>query len=842
MNKVILAYCRENVDLAMDVDQHLSRIGIQFEHITNRPGTVPGEFAAWVQSTDAPVLLFITDNFLKSQGCMASALTMLQHLIRNRRALPIVADGIWPAEDGHGVTTVPTLYDRVIHAIQYMNYWQSAYLELRSEKKSQTETSPEIFEERMNVVRDISNEIGEFLNLLKENEVIAWPEFKNDHFYYFFKKFNILEWHEQYEKLADIAIPEHTPVQALPVNPVAPPQILENGVHPEASQNGFHATDTDYRALEAELEVPPIEPVTAVPTPETPQDDILHSPETFAQIDSIIEDILREEAEETPITLGAELPTEPEPVEENQAQPEQPPVIAAPVFEAVMPTPVEIPAPTPLPESPTEDAIDATINDAIFWFEKNQPEQGIELLRYAMEKYPESEKLRAHFTLAKVKKSGNTAETAAIFESYAASVGFDPHAFETLGDQALLLGDPHFAALCWEKAASFDPDLPGIFLKLGRLTDEYFKGSKKKAAKFYKAAAHQQPNDIESSYRYATILFEHLDKPKKAAKYFLNVLALQPDHPSAWFELAQSYLRLGDAVKAEYCYLKAVEINSEYKNEVNDRLLISSKKPAEKVVETPKDGLTIIVTGATSGIGLSTARLLAAQGHRLILLGRRLERLDALKTELELDFQSEIYPINVDIRSFEKTKAAFDALPDVWANIDVLINNAGLAKGFSAIHEGDLDHWETMIDTNIKGLLYMTKIIAPGMVARRKGHIINIGSIAGKEAYPKGNVYCATKSAVDALTKAVRMDLYPYHIRVSQISPGHVEDTEFALNRFDGDAQKARIYDDFQPLKASDIAQAVFYVISQPPHVNIQDIVLYGTQQASATMIDRSGR
>jgi NADP-dependent 3-hydroxy acid dehydrogenase YdfG len=195
-----------------------------------------------------------------------------------------------------------------------------------------------------------------------------------------------------------------------------------------------------------------------------------------------------------------------------------------------------------------------------------------------------------------------------------------------------------------------------------------------------------------------------------------------------------------------------------------------------------------------------------------------------------------------DVRNPAEVRQAIDSLPEEWQAIDVLVNNAGKAKGLSPIHEGKLEHWEEMIDTNIKGLLYMTRVVAPGMVARESGHIINVGSIAGKEIYPNGNVYCASKAAVDALTTGMRLDLHKFNIRVSQVSPGHVEETEFALVRFDGDAERAQIYKDFQPLKASDVAEVIFFQATRPAHVNIQDVVLYGTQQASATVINRSGR
>jgi NADP-dependent 3-hydroxy acid dehydrogenase YdfG len=249
-----------------------------------------------------------------------------------------------------------------------------------------------------------------------------------------------------------------------------------------------------------------------------------------------------------------------------------------------------------------------------------------------------------------------------------------------------------------------------------------------------------------------------------------------------------------------------------------------------------------LITGATSGIGRATALEFARHGWRLILTGRRAERLADLKIELERQFPTEVLTLCFDVRQYAEVEQHLGHLPAEWQAVDVLLNNAGLAKGLSPIHEGELRHWEQMIDTNIKGLLYVTRVISPGMVARRSGQIINICSSAGKEVYPNGNVYSATKFAVDALTRSMRLDLHQYGIRVGQVSPGHVEETEFALNRFDGDAQRAQIYNDFQPLTARDVAETIYFLASRPAHVNVQDIYLFGTQQASATVVDRSGR
>lgn len=252
---------------------------------------------------------------------------------------------------------------------------------------------------------------------------------------------------------------------------------------------------------------------------------------------------------------------------------------------------------------------------------------------------------------------------------------------------------------------------------------------------------------------------------------------------------------------------------------------------------------TVFITGATSGIGKATVKAFAVSpGFRFVLCGRRKEKLIQVCDEIWNGIQTDVQLLSFDIRSYTECQTAIESLEAEFRNVDILINNAGLAKGLDYIYEGKLDHWETMIDTNIKGLLYISRILSPGMVERKSGHIINVCSTAGKEVYPKGNVYCATKFAVDALTKAMRQDFYMHNIRVSQVAPGHVEETDFALNRFDGDTEKSKIYNDFNPLKACDVAETIYFIATRPPHVNIQDVLMMGTQQASSTMIDRSGR
>ncbi len=242
-----------------------------------------------------------------------------------------------------------------------------------------------------------------------------------------------------------------------------------------------------------------------------------------------------------------------------------------------------------------------------------------------------------------------------------------------------------------------------------------------------------------------------------------------------------------------------------------------------------------IVTGATSGFGKAIAKKFAAGGYAVIITGRRKERLAALEQELAPDSRALCF----DLRKLAEVEQAVASLPEAWKKIDVLVNNAGLAAGLAPVHEGSVDDWEQMIDTNVKGLLYMTRVIAPLMVARGHGHIINIGSIAGKEVYPNGNVYCGSKFAVDAITKGTRIDLVKHHIKVTQIAPGAAE-TEFSLVRFKGDQAKAgQVYKGYQPLVAEDVAEVVHYVTTLPAHVNINDLVIMPTAQASTVVFNR---
>lgn len=251
------------------------------------------------------------------------------------------------------------------------------------------------------------------------------------------------------------------------------------------------------------------------------------------------------------------------------------------------------------------------------------------------------------------------------------------------------------------------------------------------------------------------------------------------------------------------------------------------------------DGKTVFITGASSGIGKACAEAFARSGCNLILTARRTKILKKMTDDLKSQYNTKTFIHKLDVKNKNEVDWIINSLPDEWQDIDILINNAGLARGLNTLYEDDVENWEEMIDTNIKGLLYVTRAIVPSMVERKSGHIINIGSTAGHEAYPKGHVYCATKHAVNAITKGLRMDIVSKNIRVSTVDPGAVE-TNFSVVRFSGDKEKAKnVYRGLKPLTAEDVAEAVLFCATRPEHANIAEIIMMPTQQASALVFHR---
>jgi 3-hydroxy acid dehydrogenase / malonic semialdehyde reductase len=254
---------------------------------------------------------------------------------------------------------------------------------------------------------------------------------------------------------------------------------------------------------------------------------------------------------------------------------------------------------------------------------------------------------------------------------------------------------------------------------------------------------------------------------------------------------------------------------------------------------TSLENQIILITGASSGIGTACARMFAGAGAKLILAARRLERLQQLADTLSKDFNTEIHLLQLDVRDRSAVESAIATLPPAWSDIDILINNAGLSRGLDKLHEANFQDWEDMIDTNVKGLLYLSRYVVPKMVNRDRGHVVNLGSIAGHQTYPGGNVYCATKAAVRAISEGLKQDLLGTRVRVTSVDPGMVE-TEFSEVRFHGDTERAnKVYQGVTPLTADDVADVIFFCVTRSPHVNINEVVLMPVDQASATLVNR---
>lgn len=1053
-NLVLLVYNVENLNAATPLGIALQNADLKVEYHGLSPDTIGKETYSQISSRTEPVILLISDNFLKSEAGMDQALATVQDLHRRNRLIPVITDGVYHNERTGLVNTVPTTFERVSNVIQYMNFWQDRYLELRKVKKDAGSVEEDNHNEQIKSVRAISTEIGELLRFLRSIDCYHYDDLSMNHFADLLQLINhdnpeiapgsgsnngyvpaynnaepvqpedtqaepdyaIYESHINYSDDIPDPEPEKITVVTTHLEPVSvsdddsddpkfdeiveiknavvatdfpeneelespQPEMKATPEQPQVSiplaetstarniktayietlleeaednkksnaagfrnqlndlvdevvaeEKGIDIGDDDFS--ETDLEKDPelaslfndnkekpearvtMEDVFIMPQPKAPEPPMETAPqfsafqdnEPIEAVTNILEDDddddeeedidemhpeMEQEGEideeaikkqvsfflETPETLDEEIPAVPESANtfiQNTVIPEATetevlvpePDTSAPVSIIEPPAdPVEeeitaIPAiPVSITANPVEEEPESSTSE----------EQDKDAIATALELYANGSKDAGKAAFENILAENPDSIAARI--SYARCLAFQEHhlssairelekvlyiddkhipAYILLGELAELHKDFLLAQNYYTKVIDIDPETPGIYYKLGLLTNNHFKGQRKKAAKYFKKAFELDPGNSDAGFQYANILLEHFGKAKKAARYYQDIVRVHPDNDQAWLALADIFYENADQAKANECYLKAIGINTSIQtNELDEKYhftppVVEEEIVAEAIPEAPvypvDNGLTVLITGATSGIGLATAQLLASQGFRLILTGRRKDRLELLEQQIREQFQTKTQCLHFDVRNIADAQKAIESLDENWEQVDILINNAGLASGLEYIHEGHIEDWETMIDTNIKGLLYMTRAITPGMVARKKGHIINISSAAAIDAYPKGNVYCATKAAVDMLTKSIRLDLYQHGIRVSQVSPGHVEETEFAKVRFHGDQDKANIYSDFQPLKSKDVAEAIWFMISRPEYVNINDIVMTCTQQANTVFIDRSGR
>lgn len=851
---IALAYCIENNNVAEALEKQLSGVIDRIEHFYGNKNQPDTPLADQLRSYTGPVILIVSDNFLKTVSCMHRGLQMLQD--KRNQILPVIIDGQAYDETANKMVKVITHFDRVSDIIQYINYWQDQYLDLRRQKRHLKDIDEDVFNEHLKVMRDISSEAGEFLRVLRSIPHLNFEQLEANDYEAFFRFVSAPAAWDQFKRLRvqeRMRQPEPEMPAVAPVVEVAP-EVLEVPTMPEERFDNQtpveFTTPADHLAGEPApaLEENAVQLVEEAP----PVEEMLNTP--------------GEAHVEEPATISHEIGELDE--EEDELDEE------ALIGQA---SPQEL-----TPE------LNELINLSWKSADEGRTEEALHRMADAVASHPQVVDLRYHYALMLAHKTDNRSAAA---DQLRQLLNVDPdndNAFFLLAELKEMDGSFDQALSLYEKLAEKNPAYPDIYFRLGALLANHVAGSQTQAAKAFKKALKANPGNSDACYQYAVLLAESLDKPKKAAKYFRKTLELTPQHPFAWYDLALLYHRQGKFQEAYDAYLQAAANNPELKTPENDQAFYyeapaeipmpvaaaninleehhvidalkntisrleellrireeEAKQPEpepEPPAPKPGQGKTVLVTGATSGIGKATAARFADEGFRVIITGRRYERLEATQKELQEAFGAEVEKLCFDVRNVQAVQAAIESLTGDWAHIDILVNNAGKAKGLSPIHEGSLDHWEEMIDTNIKGLLYLTRAVTPGMVTRGSGHVINVGSTAGKEVYPKGNVYCATKFAVDALTSAMRIDLHAHNVRVSQVSPAHVEETEFALVRFDGDAEKANIYSDFKPLSAADVADAIVYMATRPAYVNILDITLQGTQQASSTIIDRSGR
>ncbi len=866
MKSIALAYCIDNIKIAEEIERQLGRASYSFEHFYCKRTTSEEPLSAQIRGKRGPVLLIVSDNFLKSAQCMSGGLKMLQE--RGSDILPVIVDGQSRDENNGKPSSIPTQFDRVSDIIKYINYWQDQYLDLRKQKRQMAdELDEEKFNQHLRVMRDISGEIGEFLRTLRNMDFVEYPDFIANSYERFFRFTNDDQSWRAFRELPPL-VPRQEDMFTTPEPNVQPTD------QPEAKPDqASEPSQTPEVTSEPQMDLS-----------EIPGIDLLNKRQE--EENRITETEQEEAQEEKPVEIRTETEA-PDTESDFEFIPDQPDEIATPVTELESEEEQEEEEKvekTEQEEQPTDEAqIQGVIEAANDAANSGDVQGALSSLADYISFHPGNFDLRYAYATLLATYTDNLNES---INQLDAALEIEPaheEALMLLGQMAELKGDFLMAKNSYEKLVDIDDENADAFYRLGMVTAAKFPDQKEQAAKYFKKAAKYDDDNVDAMYRYANLLAEQLEKPKKAIKYFEKTLKAEPKHPFANYDLAVLYHRMGNKETAREYYLRAVKINPELKTPENDKAFefkISAatypeaavahetienlkqsirqleemlqaqeeavaQKEAEPEPEPVKrigEGKIVLITGATSGIGRATAELLAKNGFQLILTGRRKERLDELEEELESQHDIKVKTLDFDVRDVKAVERAIENLDEKWLDIDILINNAGKAKGFHPIHEGKLEHWEEMIDTNVKGLLYMTRVVAPLMVKRRSGHILNISSTAGKDVYPNGNVYCATKFAVEALTKSMRLDLHQYNIRVSEVSPGHVEETEFALVRFDGDAEKAKIYEDFKPLTSQDVADAILWAITRPPHVNVQDIYLMGTQQAGATTINRSGR
>ena len=835
MLTVTLAYSTDDQTaahrIAADVSTH-----VEFVHVPVGKANEGPLLVELLRENDHPVVLLVSAAFLTNPNCLLNVHDLLSG---PRSVLTVYVRGRRYDELTDEVIETNAKLDNQAEVMHYVNHWQDRYIDLRTQAEELAVAGGDAFKQYLRKIREVSTQVEETLHLLKDKWSLSEEQFRGNHYQQLFLFAERPRLWEEFREFTEE-----------PVDLSGIPGLEMLGQAGRDSAPDVTAGDVQ---LEDEEKEQGADAGAKEPDNQQGEEEPEYAP------DGIIEDLAASvvsisgpEAEIVPIG-GAEEGT---PVQPSKNL------------------------------SPEQQAVN-WIERGWKLFDQDEVEAGLNLLAAGREALPDHGELHYQYILLLVTVTGDVGRARSELEDLLARYPEHADALYLAGELAEAGEDHQRARDYWEELSDAEPFYPELNYRLGVLIDDHFPDDALDAAAYLRRATKDDSATGEVFYRYGRLLGNVIDRKKKAIRQLRRAVELSPGLAEAHFELARMLYDRGEFAAARNSYLTAVRLQPSYETtELRTRFvedtLSTEPEAADSGTETSDDhalllqlqqkvgeleqefslsasaassptsepapaprageGKTVLISGATSGIGLATARRLAHDGYRLILLGRRAERLEKLTAELTATYGIATLSLRLDVRDRGEVRTAINGLHKDWRSIDVLINNAGKAKGFDPIHEGSYEHWDEMIDVNLKGLLTLTREVSPLMVARGSGMIVNVASTAGKEVYPRGNVYCATKHAVDALTYAMRLDLVEHGIRVGQICPAHVEETEFALVRFDGDAERAKIYEDFQPLRSPDVAEAIYFMISQPPHVNILDVVLQGTQQASSTVVDRSGR
>lgn len=733
-------------------------------------------------------LLLVSDNYLKS----IAETSHLDHLLDENlsgQLTAVITHGRRLKVGTSDMEVYPTKIQTLNNVMYYRDFWYEEWIALRKKSKKAEAGEQETLDEQKEIAKKMSvGSISNHIRKINSSDPVEWDVFCADGYQLLFDK-------------AGLGASSFETTNDSEESPVVEENIVE--------------TIEEETILETVQVEEPIEAIAPLETASNEADVSIEEDSTEVEEETSAEEVI-EETIEAPLESDLEEVIEEEIVEE---------IIEEKVVEEIIEE-----------EEVVEEEI---IESSIETEEGNEEDEP-----FTMKGMDDLENLDAQ----------------AILEEYKIDEVDDIDTLFHIAESNAEEGDVEDARRTYERILKLDPYNGRALIWLARLLARHYEGETMEAAHLYRKAIMVNDENAGLYYEYALLQKEHFKSYNKASDSFREALLIDSMFEDAYLGLAQCQREMGmvDQAKANYlqaCVLDAPRFQTaendnyfgvlrvlEEEEAASSELLEFEEEEELEVERSPNADTVVMVTGASSGIGQAIAGQFIMAGYKVIITGRRQERLAEFKELMENHLEeTQIHSLNFDVCDLDAVKNALNSLPEDWANIDVLVNNAGLAKGLASVHEGNVDHWETMINTNVKGLLYMTRMVTPGMVERRKGHVINLGSVAGTQVYPGGGVYSATKAAVDSLTRSMRLDLHQHNIKVTCVSPGHVDSTEFAAVRYD-DKEKAKIYDDFKPLSARDVAETIYYVATRPDHVNIQDILMFGTQQASVRDIDRSGR